>query len=807
VKRQTVPALLISLCAVLLTAPVGGRGQTARAVAWRLIDVASGQTVDGSTPSSIDVPSLPGSVLNLPTLIAALESGAIKPDTRFACPGFAEVDGRRIACAHPRIRRPLSAAEALAYSCNHYFAEVGARLSRERLNAVLASLGLPAAKPATPLGLAAIGVDAAPVAPSALLRAFVRIVAGPNALPLRPATRSVVVEGLRGAALFGTAAGFGGRGIQALAKTGTAASSGSGQQGVVVAMWPADAPQRAAVVVVSGGSGPDAALVAADIARTGRPAAAPVAPLATAASSVPAPAVAAPSPASVPSSVMDEPTQIRVGFSQGRSAYSARALPLEDYVARVLAGEAAARSRPAALEALAITVRTFALANRNRHGKDGFDLCTTTHCQVLREPTAATRAAAASTAGLVLAWHGQPASVYYTASCGGRTERPSNVWPGAEDPPFMPSQPDAACAGQPRWVTEIPAADLVRALRSAGFSGVQLRDVRIVSRNESGRVNQLEVRGLTPAQISGQALRVAVGRELGWQLLKSTSFDVIRSGPGYRFTGRGYGHGVGFCVIGATNRADTGASRADILAAYFPGLQVTAASRLKPVDQVTAARAAARPALGSGDAADDDAEADTSATPPAPVAVASTAVTSPPGIVLRLPEADERAREWIQSLAGRALDAAASRSGRPVPQAIEIVFYASQDAFTRATREPWWTPALTRGARIELQPVTALRQRSLLERTLAHEIAHIVTAPGLVGRPEWVKEGAAMFASGEITEAQIAARARAKPGVGCPSDPEVRRAVSAAAARDAYMRAGECFAWALGQGRRWDDIR
>ena len=804
--RQRILALTFCLLAVLTTG-AGGAGQTpARTVAWRMIDVASGQTVDGALAPAIDAPSLPGSIVNLPTLIAALESGAITPATHIACPGYADVGGRRIACLHPRIRRPLSAAEALAYSCNHYFAEVGARLSRDRLNALLVSLGLPATRSATPLGLAAIGVDAAPVAPAALLRAFVRIVAEPNALGLRPTTRSVVIEGLRGATLFGTAAAFGGRGIQALAKTGTAEASGGGQQGLVVAMWPADRPQRAAVVVVSGGSGPDAALVAADIAKSGRAAGQP----ATSAASAPAPSSprAAPSPVAMGAQpAADDGTQIRVGFAQTGGGYTVRTLPLEEYVARVLAGEAAARSRPAALEALAITVRTFALANRNRHGKDGFDLCTQTHCQVLREPTTSTRAAASATAGLVLAWHGQPASVYYTASCGGRSERPSNVWPGADDPPFMPTQSDAGCAGQPRWVTEITAADLVRALRAAGYAGVQLRDFRILSRNDSGRVNELEIKGLTPERISGQALRMAVGRELGWQLLKSTAFDVTRSGPGYRFTGRGYGHGVGFCVIGATNRADGGASRADLLAAYFPGLLVTPASRLKPVDPAVAARAAARPALDSGDAAESDDAGETPSVPTPTAAAESIPVRPAGGVVLRLPAADEQAREWIQSLAERAVDAAASRSGRPVPSAIEIVFYSTQEIFTRATHEPWWTAALTRGARIELQPVTALRQRSLLERTLAHEIAHIITAPALEGRAEWVKEGAAMFASGEISEAEIAAHVRGKLSVGCPSDPELRRPVSAAAARDAYDRAEQCFARALGQGRRWDDVR
>ena len=44
-----------------------------------------------------------------------------------------------------------------------------------------------------------------------------------------------------------------------------------------------------------------------------------------------------------------------------------------------------AESPPAALEALAITIRTYALANRDRHRADGFDLCDETHCQVVRD--------------------------------------------------------------------------------------------------------------------------------------------------------------------------------------------------------------------------------------------------------------------------------------------------------------------------------------------------------------------------------------------------------------------------------------
>src|SRR5439155_15950318 len=169
------------------------------------------------------------------------------------------------------------------------------------------------------------------------------------------------------------------------------------------------------------------------------------------------------------------------------------------------------------------------------------------------------------------------------ASCGGRTEIPSDVWPGADDPPYLPSADDDACAGAPAWEAELSAGDLLRALHASGFRGDRLLDLRIASRNRSGRVAQLNVDGLTPAQISGQDLRVAVGRTIGWQHIKSTAFELARQAAVYRFSGHGSGHGVGLCVIGSTNLAARGTSATAILEKYFPGLTIEVAGpRLTP---------------------------------------------------------------------------------------------------------------------------------------------------------------------------------------------------------------------------------
>ena len=170
--------------------------------------------------------------------------------------------------------------------------------------------------------------------------------------------------------------------------------------------------------------------------------------------------------------------------------------------------------------------------------------------------------------------NGVPAPVFYSASCGGQTEIPSAVWPGQEDPSYMPSQPDDACMGWPAWTAEIEAEDLTRALRAGGFRGERLRDFRVLSRDVSGRVARLRVAGFTPEEISGQDLRAVVGRTLGWQFIKSAAFELERVGDTYHFEGRGSGHGVGLCVIGSMNLAVGGRTATEILNRYFPGLEI-----------------------------------------------------------------------------------------------------------------------------------------------------------------------------------------------------------------------------------------
>ena len=106
-------------------------------------------------------------------------------------------------------------------------------------------------------------------------------------------------------------------------------------------------------------------------------------------------------------------------------------LPSENYVIAALNGEAAPDEPMASLKAMAISIRTFALVNADRHRAEGFGLCDSTHCQALRlgQARPEVERAVQETAGETLWFGGQRAHVYYTQHCGGMSEPAEDVWP------------------------------------------------------------------------------------------------------------------------------------------------------------------------------------------------------------------------------------------------------------------------------------------------------------------------------------------------------------------------------------------
>ena len=245
-------------------------------------------------------------------------------------------------------------------------------------------------------------------------------------------------------------------------------------------------------------------------------------------------------------------------------------LPLEVYVARVLAGEGEPNAPEATQQALAVAIRTYAVFNTGRHGREGFDLCDSTHCQVPRSANVNSRRATLATAGLILTYNGSPAEIFYSASCGGRSETAAAAWPATGVPrPYLRSVKDNVHDEDVPWTLEKSLPDLQANLERSGFSGT-LKNVEIKSRTKSDRAAVLKLSGMKPDRIAGDQFRAAIGTTV----LRSTAFSLKKDHDTIRFTGRGYGHGVGMCVIGAGRRARRGETMTDILKAYYPGLKI-----------------------------------------------------------------------------------------------------------------------------------------------------------------------------------------------------------------------------------------
>ncbi len=392
------------------------------------------------------------------------------------------------------------------------------------------------------------------------------------------------------------------------------------------------------------------------------------------------------------------------------------AIDLETYVSGVLAGEGATLRSPAALEAMAVLARTWALGSRLRHRDEGYDFCSLTHCQFFRPPlaprgNAAIARAAERTAGLVLNNQGKIIDAYYSAHCGGRTASAANVWPD-RGAPYLRSVLDPYCARseQASWEQAISWTDITRIAKQEMGSGLRgpVRDLVVAEKDDSGRVRTLRLVRDSSQEIDANAFRYALNRRLGWNTLKSSLYTIHHGKGGLIFRGHGLGHGVGLCQTGAEQMGRMGIGFESILAHYFPGTAVENAAG----DD--------RPNVLSGEHFD-------FFFPPAEATLVARA--------LEILEA-ERAR-----LGARA---------RVLPGRVTVRTHASTKKFVRATGQPGWVSGSNDGRAIDLQPLSVLESRGILRPTLHHEMLHLVVHRVRArGVPDWYEEGMILYLTGE----------------------------------------------------------
>jgi stage II sporulation protein D len=423
-------------------------------------------------------------------------------------------------------------------------------------------------------------------------------------------------------------------------------------------------------------------------------------------------------------------------------------MPLEKYVAAVLAGESSSFRSDEATKAMAVAARSFALHFRGRHASEGYDLCSTTHCQRL-DPAAVTprlEALADDTAGEVLWYRGKPIFACYSRDCGGVTEDAAAVW-GDLSSPFLRSHPDPYCIrqGSARWEWSAAPEEIAAVLRRYQLKApAQMSRVTIADRTPSGRARVLALGGAGEmVPVAASSFRFALGRALGWNTVRSDRFEVISSGERLLFRGSGEGHGVGLCQRGADQMGVEGFGYREILAFYYPGatLGLTAAG--------------------------------------------SIAWNRMSGESVTLASVKPGQDHVVLATAERQVREIARQTGLPLPGPIEIRVYPDVETFRNVTGEPGWVAAHTIGRRIHLQPVAVLRTKGGLESTIRHELLHVfVESQAKPGLPVWFREGLVAYLEGgphtsaEFTDGDLEQR---------DDEARARRAYSASAQRVADL--------------------
>ncbi len=117
-------------------------------------------------------------------------------------------------------------------------------------------------------------------------------------------------------------------------------------------------------------------------------------------------------------------------------------IPLEKYLQGVVPSEMPSSWEHEAHKAQAIAARSYAIANKGKRAKYGYDLKDTPEDQAYGGASAEktnTNDAVSETAGIVLVCQGKIISAYYSASAGGRTNTGGQVW--SRDLPFLKSVP------------------------------------------------------------------------------------------------------------------------------------------------------------------------------------------------------------------------------------------------------------------------------------------------------------------------------------------------------------------------------
>ena len=297
-------------------------------------------------------------------------------------------------------------------------------------------------------------------------------------------------------------------------------------------------------------------------------------------------------------------------------------LPVEKYLTSVISSEMSSTSSVEFLKAHAVISRSWLLAQiekRRQHESGGdnffsftksdnefirwydredhtiFDVCADDHCQryqgITRANNTHVEEAISQTRGQVLMYDDEICDARFSKCCGGVTEEFQYCWEDTPKP-YLVSFKDPYCNTNDkhilnqvlndfdqetpdfyRWEVKYTKAELSELVnRKLKDDFGEIIDLIPVERGKSGRIWKLKIVGTKKTFTIGKELEIR--RALSESHLYSSAFDVEKTDDGFILHGKGWGHGVGLCQIGAAVMGEQGHPYDEILLFYYRGAAI-----------------------------------------------------------------------------------------------------------------------------------------------------------------------------------------------------------------------------------------
>ena len=309
-------------------------------------------------------------------------------------------------------------------------------------------------------------------------------------------------------------------------------------------------------------------------------------------------------------------------------------LHIEDYLTSVISSEMSATSSLELLKAHAVISRSWLLRNMRSSAKSeasyntspsynipleggtrgvwgrseaslirwydhddhtAFDVCADDHCQRYQGITKATsphvREAINQTRGQVLMSGNEICDARFSKCCGGITEEYRYCWENIRKP-YLQSIADPFCNTNDakvlrqvlndydqethdfyEWEERIEPQRISQWLmEKINVDLGTITDLEPIERGPSGRLSQLRFVGTKGALIVGKELEIR--RLLSDTHLYSSAFTVEKHADHFLLKGKGWGHGVGLCQIGAAVMGDKGYDYKQILMHYYKNARI-----------------------------------------------------------------------------------------------------------------------------------------------------------------------------------------------------------------------------------------